>query len=306
MQSYIPIDIVLKIVDNMDPNDLESYFSSSKELSKLSNNPRVLKYISDRFQLPYVSSFNNLIYLIKLDMYQLGELAVKAKDMEYVKIIFPIDSITRDTIALSVGYPLLLEYFLSLHKFKSTREFMAMLGKRAINKDNIQSIDIIFNYVDRIDLGNLLIDLNRYAVLKNNLNVLKHLTNKYGKISGIYVDFLTREAFRFSDLDMVKYIISIYGKRLISDNVVQQALNVQQALKNSRKDVTDYLVDIFGKDVTSHGAFMLYIEALENKETKNAISILEKFGDIINLEKALKAAEEYNNRKVVGYLKSTI
>lgn len=297
MQSYIPIDIILKIVDNLDTSDLEAYFSSSKELVKLSNNPRVLKYISDRFQLPYVSSFSDMVYLINMDIYKLGELAVKAKDIEYLKVLFPIDSITQDTIALSVSYPSLLEYFLSLHKYNHNELFI-IVGKRAINKGSIESIDIIINHIDKHEVNNLLIELNNYAILSNKFKVLKHIHDKYGKILSTFMRVDMRKVLKFGKLAVVKYMLDKYK------SIFKPFIVIDYGIENYNTEVVDYLVDRFGKDITDKQAYSLYINALKKGETKIAIYIIDKFGDRINLNKALKVAKIYDNKKVIKKLKS--
>lgn len=62
---YIPFDNILEILDGLTMKQTISFFSSNKYLVGISNDHMMLKYLSDIHELPYVSSFSNLVFFSK-------------------------------------------------------------------------------------------------------------------------------------------------------------------------------------------------------------------------------------------------
>lgn len=63
---YIPKELVLKMIDDLDIGDIETLFLTNKSVSRSSNDPEVLNYISSKFNLPYFDSFQELLRYVRM------------------------------------------------------------------------------------------------------------------------------------------------------------------------------------------------------------------------------------------------
>lgn len=320
MQSYIPIDVVLKMIDDLEIEDIESFFISNKELVKLSNDPRILNHLSAKFKLPPVSSFADLLYLTNFDRFELAEMAFKVDDMEYVKALFPKASITEEALELAANYPKLLEYLLHNDtQFIEYKYILYDIGKSIIDYNNIESMKVITNYIHNddkilkkwikraisdgsVDMAKYLLkntelyDIDKYIILatrSGNLEIVEYLY-KHTDVSPLY---LMGIAIEYDYTHIADFIMDNSDKDLMG-----RWLDI--AVVHGELKLFKYILSKYSKIPNKEQIAQWYKNAIQSNYTMLAIYILEKFSDKMDIYKSWELALKARNDKVIDYINS--
>lgn len=223
---YIPKDTLLELIDKFDIGQIERFFTTNKELYTFINSPSVLKYISDKKHLPYVSSFSNLIYFDSMDKDLLLKEALEIGDLRIVKH-YVTNYEKALEIAIKYGHIDIVKYL-----YRKIIDNGGKISTNAVNKAAYYGHLNIVKYLHENGYD------SKYAILdairNEHIDIVKYLVENGDGIS----EYAINEAIRYGYLDIVKYFIENTDKTL----TISKSL-IENAARNGYFNIVKYLVE---------------------------------------------------------------
>lgn len=264
--TYIPKETILHLIDDMDIDDVISFFTTNKEVRNLADDPEVLRHISLRFNLPFVSSFANLVYLV--DHWE--QTFISAIDLEDDRVL----QYFYNNLDLNLGY--IIVYAANIGRLDIADRLLYKEGY-TIPSDAIVYNTTIENLSNNEEEWQTLEELLIYATLESGAEEaiamaaaklgLEDVFDKYAwKGDNRFIgEKLMNTAARYGNADIVE---SIYETEVSPYNAFEEAI------KNDHANVVSTLLRMTKR----------YNGARESvREAKNALKLAEKYGkdDII-------------------------
>lgn len=168
---YIPLEMVMKILDNMDISQILAFLTTDRSLSYLLEDINVLRYISISKYLPFVSKFQDLVILSTYGDAYIYTTAIELGDMRLVRYYSSkYDSPIYLEIALEYNNEEVIKYLADKTQLKSYSFHIA--GKYT-------NVDII-KYLLSLDNRNKMVySALEGAIEGDNREVIDYLLDKY-------------------------------------------------------------------------------------------------------------------------------
>lgn len=249
---YVPRETILNIIDYLEIDQIEAFFITNTDAKKLSNDKKVLRYISDTKHLPYVRSFKDLLKIIRMDKSDICDLAMRVGDLRVFKHYMHYSN--NDyilTTAIEYGNLNIVKYLV---------------------ENGIEVYDIDFNT----------------AAYEGHLDIVKYLFNEntdttytiseaiFGKHSIDVIKFLVENGVNISHLDIIYSIDNGYYD--IADYLLQHSIKtvrnsvIINAAKLCKLNVIKYILDSRYK--VSYSAITDAIYAAKNAKNKDVLNYL--------------------------------
>lgn len=292
---YIPFDNILEILSDLNMKQTISFFSSNKYLLSVSNDHRILRFLSEKHHLPYITSFSNLVFYSKMNKLVLFDHAIGVKDKRLVKYYKELIS-EYNYIGDAIEYGL-INYIKYRIQYTSDKRAALNRYNNIIVFSNAYDILMYLSndgeYLDSKNIKNLLIIACKYC----NIDMVMKLTayidrveNKDGLLSKCL-----KSASTGGDIILVKYLVEDLGANITSDCI-------DESIRKGHADVTKYLIDKKQKLFTNkHKNLGLVSDSFSVTPNADMVLYLHSLG-IKYDNKALKIAIESNNVELVKVL----
>lgn len=303
MDFYISEDILYQLLDHMDLYDIYPFFTTNKELLEYINQPNILKYISDKWHMPYVTNFNDLVYYIYLhkddlyyEIYKLGDIRLIKHYRKYnrwihiaaryghLDVIKEIGAINDDIVReAAIYYHLDIVKYVA-DKYGTPRVSEPILGRMIYLIDCEDKNIINSGYIRNKDK-----DCNAYSKTYGYFDIVRYCVENGGYVN----KFSLHYAVLINDLDLLVYLLdNIRDKDVLE--VIPQCL--KDAILNKYNDIAKYLLRYYLKKTYIP---FLVIEAYD-KRNMDFINSLLKLIDPKLLNKVLD--DIIVNASYKGYL----
>lgn len=307
-------DSIIEILDYLDIMEIEALFRSNKGLYRASNDQYILKYISSRFNLPYVSSFRNLMLFVHMKWEDLYIFALDTDDkrlLEYFNskynndigyVILRAISLDRFDIVYTLyneqGYvlPNDSDYILTYNTVKSildNNNIDLLSDILLYNTDTIMTKLIVYTalndgaYVSRYLYNN---------ISHEDISELYNIAAKYDSNRALYSIYSTTNvkpeekaveiAVENNSLYFIDILIRSYGMyRLVIDT----------AVKLGKHDILNYIIDNNNYYNILHISALYYLSNIAytaGKLTKSYMKAAVYYEDIILINKLLSLGAE--------------
>lgn len=244
MEQYIPLEIVLKLVDSLSVKEIDAFFSTNKELSNLANNPRVLRQISLNTHLPFVSSFVNLLYFDRMDIENLLINAAIIGDIRVVKYHSKYYQ-SKKVISAATAHFDILKYLIDKYGPVLSKKDRVKVLKSAIKNGNLDSIKYIGQKYKIKTSQYWLNNILENAIKSNDINIVEYVVKKYGLPIDIYSLYSPLNvAVKKGNMEIIMYLISAYGE---DTSTIKKSLYI--AINYNNKELVDYLLKKYGNDI---------------------------------------------------------
>lgn len=261
---HLALDSILLIISELNIRQLVSLFTSNKYLSSISNDPRILRTISEQHHLPYVTSFSNLVFYSKMNRLVLFDHAIGFKDerlIDYYDSIYDAENIIGDTIA----YNLIdlfkmyvgefdkddIEYYISVIVEYNSYDVLMYLSHGDVTDIAIRGMEFAAMY-GNMDMMKLFADNTedkeiytkciRDASDSGYLEIVEFCVNKGGKLTRKSLN----NAITYGHLDIVKYTLS-KDRYLIDHDDKMTKKSMTLAIQSNNIELVEYLIEIGAK-----------------------------------------------------------